>query len=135
MVLALTATAGDASSMETRSRPWQRALIGALVLAVTTFGSPALGPTLGYQPVGSVEAADAPASLETTLRSIVQRANQAQQQAFAQGDPAPMRELATDDYFAELVRTNRQLAAGGVAAIELLNIEWGPTAVDGATAQ
>jgi len=46
-----------------------------------------------------------------------------------------MRELATDDYYQELVQTNRSMAANGVAAIELLNIEWGPTAVEGATAQ
>jgi hypothetical protein len=121
--------------MQSRARPWQRVLVGAITLAVTTFGSPALGPALGYQPVASVEAADAPATLEAALRAVVQRANEAQQQAFAQGDAAPMRELATDDYFAELVQTNRQLAASGVAAIELLNIEWGPTALDGATAQ
>src|SRR3989442_2863658 len=117
--------------MQSRARTWQRVLVGALTIAVTIFGSPALG----YHPVGTIEAADAPAALETALRAVVQSANEAQQQAFAQRDPAPMRELATDDYFAELEQTNRQLAAGGVAAIELLNIEWGPTALDGATAQ
>ena len=57
------------------------------------------------------------------------------QEAAAQGDPTPMHELATDDYYQELVETNRAMATNGVAAIELLNIEWGPTAVDGATAQ
>jgi Peptidase A4 family len=121
--------------MQSKSRPWQRALIGALALALTTVGGPAIGPMLGYQPVTSVEAAEAPAAVEATLRSVVQRANEAQQQAFAQRDPTPMRALATDDYFQELVQTNRDLAANGVIAIELTNIEWGSSSVDGATAQ
>src|ERR671934_1215381 len=90
--------------MQSRARFWQRVSVGALTLAVTILGSPALGPALGYQPVGTVEAADAPAALEATLRAVVQRANEAQQQAFAQGDPTPMREHATDHYFAELVQ-------------------------------
>src|SRR4051794_25513843 len=93
--------------MQTRSRPWQRALVGALALAVTIFGGPAIGPVLGQPLVAAVEAADAPAAVEATLRAVVQHANEAQQQAFAHRDPTPMRELATDEYYQELVQTNR----------------------------
>jgi hypothetical protein len=121
--------------MQTRPRNWQRVLVGALALAVTTLGGPAIGPVFGYQPVAVVEAADAPAAVEAALRAVVQRANEAQQQAFAAGDPAPMRSSATDEYFQELVQTNRAMAANGVSSIQLIHIEWGPSSVEGARAQ
>jgi hypothetical protein len=121
--------------MQSKSHRWRRALVGALAVVVTIVGQPALGPPLLGLPAAVVEAADVPAETEAALRAVVQRANHAQQRAFAEGDPAPMRELATDDYFASLAQTNRALASNGVVSIELLEIEWGPTAVDGQTAQ
>src|SRR5207237_3084600 len=101
----------ESQSMHSRPHLRQRVLVGALALVVTTFGGPAIGPVPGHQPVASVEAADAPAAVEATLRAVVQRANEAQQEAFALGDPTPMRDSATDDYYAELVQTNRDMAA------------------------
>lgn len=56
----------------------------------------------------------------------MRRANAAQQQAFAAQYPTPMRATATAAYYAELVRTNRDLAAGGVTATALVTLEWGP---------
>src|SRR2546428_505828 len=47
------------------------------------------------------------------IKDVIERANQAQAQAFAKSDDTFMRDTATDSYYQELVQTNRDLANGG----------------------
>jgi hypothetical protein len=46
-----------------------------------------------------------------------------------------MRETATEEHYRRLLEVNRSLADGGARAIELVALEWGPVAVDGARAE
>src|SRR5262245_42470554 len=114
---------------------------GLLVLALTGVASMNQSHLVGYfealRPVGSAFASQAPAagSVEEALRAVVQRANEAQQRAFDEHDPGAMRDTATDEHYQRLLQINRDLAAFGVAAIELVGLEWGPVSVDGTTAR
>jgi hypothetical protein len=45
-----------------------------------------------------------------------------------------MADVATSDYYQEMVQTNQELLAAGVTSIRLVNIEWGPITVPGGTA-
>lgn len=69
------------------------------------------------------------------VKDIVKKANDEQQQALSQHDPALMRDTATADYYALLVQTQQNLEAAGVTAIELVSLEWGPVSVQGTSAQ
>lgn len=89
-------------------------------------------PTSATPPVGSPVAAPDAATTQA-LKDVVQRANDAQQRAFAAQDPTPMRATATAAYYAEMVQANQDLVNGGVAAIALLTLEWGPLAQQGTT--
>ena len=64
---------------------------------------------------------------------MIQQANAEQQRAFAAQDPTIMSDTATDDYYAELVQTNQDLAANGVSAIALVDLQWGTIAQQGTT--
>jgi hypothetical protein len=77
----------------------------------------------------------ADAATVAAIKDVIQRANDAQVQAFAKNDPTLMRATATDSYYQELLQTNRDLASGGVTAIQLANISWGDVTVSGTTAQ
>ena len=87
-------------------------------------------------PTPSPAATVAPASDATAaIQAVIQRANEAQQQALASGDPTVMRENALSQYYDELVQTNQDLAQGGVTAIKLAKLEWGEIKVTGNSAQ
>jgi hypothetical protein len=66
---------------------------------------------------------------------VVQQANQEQQQALSRNDPTLMQDTATPDYFQELAQTQRGLQTGGVTAIKLLALKWGPISLQGTNAQ
>lgn len=75
-------------------------------------------------------------TVESAIKSIIERANQEQQDAFSKGDPSIMKDTATSDYYAELVQINQDMANNGVSAIKLVNLEWGPiTLTDATTAE
>jgi hypothetical protein len=63
------------------------------------------------------------------VKDVIERANQAQQQAFARGDPTLMRDTATSSYYDELVQINTELANAGVTGIELTSLQWGDVSV------
>ena len=69
------------------------------------------------------------------VKDAIERANQAQTDAFAKSDPTLMRATATDSYYQELVQTNRGLSASGARSIELTNLVWVDVTVDGTTAR
>ncbi len=78
----------------------------------------------------------APAAADVqAIKTVIQRANEEQARALASHDPTIMRDTATSEYYDELVAIQRQLEAGGVTAIKLVNLEWGPVTVQGTTAQ
>lgn len=85
--------------------------------------------------------APAPAASERTVapedavRAAIERANAAQAEAFASGDPEPMRATSTTAHYAELAATNRSLARSGATAIALVRIEFEDVRVDGDAAR
>ena len=107
--------------------PLWRVLALALVLALyaVAAGAPGALPGLGH----SVSVAWAsPAHDEPTtaaIRAVIEKANDAQQQAFAAKDPTPMKDTSTSSYYDDMVQTNQGLIDNGVAAIKLLKLEWG----------
>src|SRR2546423_1664221 len=68
------------------------------------------------------------------VKDVIQRANDAQVQAFARNDPTLMRATATTSYYQELVQTNQGLQSSGARSIALVNLEWVDATVSGATA-
>ena len=68
------------------------------------------------------------------VKDVVQRANEAQVQAFARNDPTLMRATATTTYYQELVQTNQGLQSSGAQSIALLKLEWVDVTVSGTTA-
>ncbi|MEX2045600.1 MAG: G1 family glutamic endopeptidase [Chloroflexota bacterium] len=71
---------------------------------------------------------------EDAVKQVIERANQAQEKAFATGDAALMRSTATAAYYDELRQINSDLARAGVTGFTLVRIEWGDVAISGATA-
>lgn len=69
------------------------------------------------------------------VRQVIERANAAQQEAFASDDPEVMRDTSTQEHYEEMAATNRALARSGVTSIQLIDLEWGETSVAGPTAQ
>jgi hypothetical protein len=115
--------------------------LGLLVFALAAF--------TGRIDVGSLVSTyidrPAPAAQTTTNSSVsaavaavkdaVERANQAQAQAFARNDPTLMRATATDSYYQELLQINQGLQSSGARTIEITNLDWIDATVSGTTAQ
>jgi len=68
------------------------------------------------------------------VKDVVQRANEAQVQAFTRNDPTFMRATATTSYYQELVQTNQSLQSSGALSIALTKLEWVDVSVSGTTA-
>ena len=68
------------------------------------------------------------------VKDVVQRANEAQVQAFTRNDPTLMQATATSSYYQELVQTNQGLQSSGAQSIALLKLEWVDVTVSGTTA-
>src|SRR4030088_1322526 len=68
------------------------------------------------------------------VKQVIERANQAQQKAFASGDVSVMKDTATAAYYNELTQINTGLAQGGVTGFTLVRIDWGDVSVSGSTA-
>jgi hypothetical protein len=73
-------------------------------------------------------------SAQDAIKQVIERANQAQATAFNGGDATAMRATATDAFYTDLVRTNRDLAASGATKIALVSTEFVSVSVDGTTA-
>ena len=69
-----------------------------------------------------------------SVKDVVQRANEAQVQAFVRNDPTVMRATATSAYYQELVQTNQALQSSGAQSIALVKLEWIDVTVSGTTA-
>jgi hypothetical protein len=110
-------------------------LAGALVGGLVGIGGArALIPSItGTPPAASSTSVDTPAQ-QAAIKNVLQRANQAQADAFTKHDPSLMRATSTDNHYAEMTQINADLASGGVTKIELLNMSFGEIAVSGTTA-
>src|SRR5205823_13893005 len=84
-------------------------LIGALIGGVVGIGGArAIVPALtGTPPAASATATTADA--EQAIKDVLRKANEAQAEAFAKHDPAPMRATSTDDHLAEMTQINSDL--------------------------
>ncbi|HEY4867106.1 MAG TPA: G1 family glutamic endopeptidase [Candidatus Dormibacteraeota bacterium] len=69
------------------------------------------------------------------VRALIQKANQEQQQAFAEDKPTLMRDTATAAYYAELVKLDTALRSSGVTAIQLRSATFDQVVLQGNTAQ
>jgi hypothetical protein len=84
--------------------------------------------------VAFVQPAAAQPSAEVAIQEAIVQGNAAQVQALAMGDPSPLRSIASGVYYQRLARTHQGLMRSGATSIELVNIEWGPITVFGASA-
>ncbi|HVD30337.1 MAG TPA: G1 family glutamic endopeptidase [Methylomirabilota bacterium] len=101
--------------------------LGSLVSTARTYVDRA-APALQTTPSSTDTAAIA------AVKDVVQRANEAQVQAYTRNDPTLMRATATSSYYQELVQTNQGLQASGAQSIALVNLEWVDASVSGTTA-
>ncbi len=110
-----------------------------------TTTTPTTSPSSGA--AATTPASDTPSASGTTtstpssavteaIKSVIQKANQEQQQAFASQDSSVMQDTATTSYYSELVQIQQQLTSQGVTAIKLDKLTWGDITVQGSnTAQ
>src|SRR5439155_584603 len=71
---------------------------------------------------------------QDAVKQVIERANQAQAAAFNGGDATAMEATATDAFYIDLIRTNRELAGAGATKIELVSTEFVSVSVNSATA-
>jgi hypothetical protein len=71
----------------------------------------------------------------TAVKGVVERANQAQVQAYTRNDPTLMRATSTDSYYQELLQIHQSLIGSGARSIDLVNLDWLDVTVNGTTAQ
>lgn len=99
--------------------------VGAVRLAIAT-GLPAR--------VAQAAPAATAASAEDAVRATVARANDEQRRAIAGNDPTVMRDTATAEHYAEMVKIDRDLTNAGVTSIDLVDLSFTSVTVDGASA-
>lgn len=134
---AAAATAPAATPLARASSPTSQLSTPSSSLASATPGS-ITGSATPFASIGSATPAagtGTPSATDQAIMATIQRANNEQQQALAQGDPTVMRDTATPAYYAMLVQTLRDLANGGVGSIKLLGLAWGPSTIQGTNAQ
>lgn len=113
----------------------------ALLLFVVLAAGCGLGDAARLADTVRAAVAPTPAASERTVapedavRAAIERANAAQAEAFASGDPELMRATSTTAHYAELAATNRSLARSGATAIVLVRIEFEDVRVDGDSAR
>lgn len=101
------------------------------VPATATSVPPTAAPATKVPPSPTVAAANS--AIEGALKDVIQKANDQQVEAFTKHDPTAMKSTATSGYYAKLLQINQDLESGGVAAIKLVKLEWGPITVKSPT--
>ena len=69
----------------------------------------------------------------TAVQAVVEKANQEQQDAFAQNNPSLMKDTSTSAYYTQITQLNQQMASGGVSSIKLVKLEWGGVTLNSPT--
>ena len=114
----------------------RKLLIGLAIILASCGGQVDLGHAITQlrpQALATPSTVTANATADA-VKQVIERANQAQQKAFATGDATLMRDTATTAYYDELTKINTDLARGGVIGFTLVRIEWGDVTVSSATA-
>jgi hypothetical protein len=114
----------------------RKLLIGLAIVLTSCVGQVDLGRAVQQlQPVAiATPAAVTSEATAAAAKQVIERANQAQQKAFATGDVSLMRDTATAAYYDELTQINTDLARGGVIGFTLVRIDWGDVTVSSTTA-
>lgn len=115
----------------------RKLLIGLAIVLASCGGQVDLGRAITQLRPPAIATTPSTVTSDATaeaIKQVIERANQAQQKAFATGDPSLMRDTATSSYYDELTRINTDLARGGVTGFALVGIEWGDVTVSGTTA-
>lgn len=95
---------------------------------------PAATPPTATPATPSSTPAAAPTSAEVAaIKSVIQRANQEQQQALAANSPALMQDTSSATYYNQMVQDLADLTSSGVTSIKLVNLNWGPITLQGPT--
>jgi hypothetical protein len=124
-----------------------------IVVAALIYFGVALGLRPGASPAPAARAPSAPSAPTATaadaaapsgptatpadasaIQQVIQHGDEAQAQALANKDPSGMRDLATPDYYEQMVTVNQDLLDSGVTAVKLVRIEWGAITVTGDSA-
>jgi hypothetical protein len=126
------------SSPPAAAAPTTGAAAPTLVPSVPRIG--AVAAPNGGSPSPSAVAAATPGTtvatdpLQAAIQQVIQRGDEEQAQAVATKNPSVMADTSTADFSQQQVLTNQDLVSNGVTAIKLVNIEWGPITVNGASA-
>lgn len=122
--------------MNTMRRPLSFLVALVIVGLFALAGLPGAGPVQAGGLTFAANAASANSTAVAAIKAVVQKVNQEQQDAFAQGDPTIMRDTSTPGYYAQMAQTNQELAASGVTGIRLVSLQWGSVSLpDAATAR
>jgi len=68
------------------------------------------------------------------IKSVIEKSNHEQEDAFAAHDPTLMQDTHTARDFTYMVRTNEVLEQEGAVGIRLMKLEWGSINIDSASA-
>ena len=98
-----------------------------------TLGRTAAMLLLAVSMLGIAPAA-AQSSAEVAIQDVIQRGNAAQVQAVTTHDPTLLADTSVGTYSQQLIRTNQGLIDAGVQVIELIELDWGPIAINGSSA-
>src|SRR5437867_9377424 len=101
-----------------------------LAIALVACGAPDVGSFLR----DSAPVVSAQTNAQDAVKQVIERANQAQAAAFNGGDATAMKATATDAFYTDLIRTNRELAGAGATKIELESTEFVSVSVNSDTA-
>lgn len=99
--------------------------------------TPAATPTAAAASTTTVAPSAAPSSsVQSAIKSVIQRGNEEEVQAFASNDPSIMADTATAPYYQQMLQSYRDMLNSGITAVKLVKLEWGPiTLQDANTAQ
>jgi hypothetical protein len=102
----------------------------ALPATPTEVGAAASTPT-------TLPGSSAPStSVVNAIKSVIQRGNEEEVQAFASNDPSVMADTSTTAYYQQMVQSFSDMTSSGITAVKLVNLTWGPiTLQDANTAQ
>lgn len=113
----------------------RRLLIALAIVLTSCSGQVDLGRAVQQlHPAATSTPAARSDATTAAVKQVIERANQAQQKAFATGDVSLMRATATATYYDELAQINTGLAQGGVTGFTLVRIDWGDVSISGSTA-
>src|SRR4051812_16789031 len=128
LLIPILAACGITPAAQTPTTP------SAATIAPAQTSAPAATAAGTAAPTSASAAAAAPAATATTpvaaspasavldaLKSVIQRANQEEQQAVAAHDPTLMRDTATITYYNQLAQGFNDLVSSNVTALQLVN--------------